>query len=175
MTSPYLSTTPELSLLLWMNTGMQDAFNLGWKLGWIINNKLDDAAAHTLISSYHSERHPVDQKLLATTDQVFRMAAPGNTLVTTLRNMILPMVLPITQRSLAVKRRIFRFVTQHAGRHRPITDIKSAVAAKRYGVQTSAIFLIRPDAHILLRVSGDQTTTTRLADILMVHAWLAGV
>lgn len=54
-----------------MNTGIQDAHNLGWKLGLVQK----DAAAPGLLDSYHAERHPVGQRLLDTTDRAFQFAA----------------------------------------------------------------------------------------------------
>jgi 2-polyprenyl-6-methoxyphenol hydroxylase-like FAD-dependent oxidoreductase len=38
-----------------MNTGVQDAFNLGWKLATVIRGE----AGETLLNSYHAERYPV--------------------------------------------------------------------------------------------------------------------
>ena len=38
-----------------MNTGMQDAFNLAWKLAAVVRGAGNDA----LLDSYHAERHPV--------------------------------------------------------------------------------------------------------------------
>jgi 2-polyprenyl-6-methoxyphenol hydroxylase-like FAD-dependent oxidoreductase len=35
-----------------MNTGVQDAFNLGWKLATVIRGE----AGETLFNSYHAER-----------------------------------------------------------------------------------------------------------------------
>ncbi len=38
-----------------MNTGIADAHNLGWKLGWVVRGWADEA----LIDSYEPERHPI--------------------------------------------------------------------------------------------------------------------
>ncbi|OBH77742.1 hypothetical protein A5682_22575 [Mycobacterium mantenii] len=43
-----------------LNTGVQDAVNLGWKLGQVVNKTSPD----TLLDSYHAERHPVAQRVL---------------------------------------------------------------------------------------------------------------
>lgn len=43
-----------------MNTGMQDAVNLGWKLAQVVNGTSPDA----LLDTYHDERHPVAARVL---------------------------------------------------------------------------------------------------------------
>jgi len=44
-----------------MNTGMQDAFNIAWKLAAVVAG----AGGQTLLDSYHAERHPVAEKVIA--------------------------------------------------------------------------------------------------------------
>lgn len=46
-----------------LNVGVQDAFNLGWKLASVIKGEAPDS----LLDSYHAERHPVGQALLDNT------------------------------------------------------------------------------------------------------------
>ncbi len=43
-----------------LNTGMQDAVNLGWKLAQVVNRTSPDS----LLDTYHSERHPVAARVL---------------------------------------------------------------------------------------------------------------
>ncbi len=43
-----------------MNTGMQDAFNLAWKLAAAVQGE----GAQTLLDSYHAERHPAAEKVI---------------------------------------------------------------------------------------------------------------
>ncbi|BDE11592.1 hypothetical protein Mkiyose1665_14140 [Mycobacterium kiyosense] len=43
-----------------LNTGLQDAVNLGWKLAQVVNG----VASDTLLDTYHSERHPVAARVL---------------------------------------------------------------------------------------------------------------
>ena len=45
-----------------MNTGVQDAFNLGWKLALILREGGD---RDVLLRSYHAERHPVAAMVIA--------------------------------------------------------------------------------------------------------------
>ncbi|MGH8876287.1 MAG: FAD-dependent oxidoreductase [Stackebrandtia sp.] len=51
-----------------MNTGLQDAANLGWKLAATHNGW----APSWLLDSYHTERHPVGERTLALTDRLTR-------------------------------------------------------------------------------------------------------
>ena len=50
-----------------MNTGIQDAYNLAWKLALVTQQK----AQPSILDSYEEERHPVGQQLLEQTDKVF--------------------------------------------------------------------------------------------------------
>ena len=53
-----------------MNTGLQDAANLGWKLAAVI----DGHAAPDLLDTYHAERHPVGRSVLRSSGGIVRLA-----------------------------------------------------------------------------------------------------
>jgi len=53
-----------------MNTGLQDAYNLAWKLAMVVSGK----AAESLLGSYAAERMPVAKRLLKSTDRAFTAA-----------------------------------------------------------------------------------------------------
>ncbi|MEU0671725.1 FAD-dependent monooxygenase [Streptomyces sp. NPDC006172] len=46
-----------------MNTSIQDAANLGWKLGAVVRGRAPEA----LLDTYHDERHPVGERLMMNT------------------------------------------------------------------------------------------------------------
>ncbi len=46
-----------------LNTGVQDAVNLGWKLAQVVNG----TSPESLLDTYHAERHPVGARVLRTT------------------------------------------------------------------------------------------------------------
>ncbi len=46
-----------------LNTGVQDAVNLGWKLAQVVNGTSPDS----LLDTYHAERHPVGARVLHNT------------------------------------------------------------------------------------------------------------
>ncbi|MGW3013164.1 FAD-dependent monooxygenase [Streptomyces sp. NPDC001219] len=62
---------------LGMNTGLQDAANLSWKLAAVLRGR----AADSLLDSYQAERHPVGRQALRSSGALIRIAllhsAPG--------------------------------------------------------------------------------------------------
>ena len=46
-----------------LNTGVQDAVNLGWKLAQVVS----ETSSETLLDTYHAERHPVGARVLRNT------------------------------------------------------------------------------------------------------------
>ncbi|HXR70901.1 FAD-dependent monooxygenase [Actinocrinis sp.] len=55
-----------------MNTGIQDAANLGWKLAAVLNGRTADP--ERLLDSYHAERHPVGRQVLRSSGALVRLA-----------------------------------------------------------------------------------------------------
>jgi 3-(3-hydroxy-phenyl)propionate hydroxylase len=55
-----------------LNTGVQDAVNLGWKLASVVHG----SAPPTLLDTYHSERHPVGARVLHNTMAQVVLAKP---------------------------------------------------------------------------------------------------
>ena len=58
-----------------MNTGMQDAFNFGWKLSLLTKGNGDPEA---LAESFHEERHPVAWALIEKTGALLRFGMANN-------------------------------------------------------------------------------------------------
>jgi 2-polyprenyl-6-methoxyphenol hydroxylase-like FAD-dependent oxidoreductase len=52
-----------------MNTGLQDAYNLAWKLALVAQGRADER----LLATYAAERMPVAQRLLKSTDRLFTL------------------------------------------------------------------------------------------------------
>jgi hypothetical protein len=71
-----------------MNTGMQDALNLAWKLALTVKGQ----ASARLLESYESEREQVGEALLRTTDLTTRLALTRNPLLLALRDALTPIV-----------------------------------------------------------------------------------
>jgi 2-polyprenyl-6-methoxyphenol hydroxylase-like FAD-dependent oxidoreductase len=65
-----------------MNTGLQDAFNLAWKLALVVRGE----APQSLLDSYQQERHAVAKALLAGTDLATKAATLRNPVALGIRN-----------------------------------------------------------------------------------------
>ncbi|HXV79568.1 MAG TPA: FAD-dependent monooxygenase [Candidatus Binatia bacterium] len=52
-----------------MNTGLQDAYNLGWKLGLVLTG----SAPATLLDSYHTERHRAGRDMLVLNEYLYHV------------------------------------------------------------------------------------------------------
>lgn len=72
-----------------MNTGIQDAFNLGWKLASVIQRRVDVE----LLDSYQAERARVAARLVRGTRRFTRMTLIRNPIATAARRAIAPRVL----------------------------------------------------------------------------------
>ena len=57
-----------------LNTGVQDAVNLGWKLAQVINK----TSPESLLDTYHTERHPVGARVLHNTMAQVALTSPGD-------------------------------------------------------------------------------------------------
>jgi 3-(3-hydroxy-phenyl)propionate hydroxylase len=57
-----------------LNTGVQDAVNLGWKLAQVV----DTTSPESLLDTYHAERHPVGARVLHTTMAQVALSSPDD-------------------------------------------------------------------------------------------------
>lgn len=69
-----------------MNTGIQDAYNLAWKLALVLTG----AAPDTLLATYNEERLANAKRLLKTTDRLFDVAASENWFMQLVRDNLVP-------------------------------------------------------------------------------------
>jgi 2-polyprenyl-6-methoxyphenol hydroxylase-like FAD-dependent oxidoreductase len=90
-----------------MNTGLQDAFNLGWKLAAVVQG-----APGALLDSYAAERIPVAQRLLRTTDRAFMLAVSDSLLARLVRARVVARLAAAALRFGAFRRFAFRTVSQ---------------------------------------------------------------
>jgi 2-polyprenyl-6-methoxyphenol hydroxylase-like FAD-dependent oxidoreductase len=72
-----------------MNTGLQDAYNLSWKLALVLKEKAKDK----LLDTYTEERIIIARNLVRTTDRVFNLLTNAKASIKLFRMHILPYVL----------------------------------------------------------------------------------
>lgn len=91
-----------------MNTGLQDAYNLAWKLACVVNKQLKES----VLDSYAKERMPVAKALLNTTDRVFKMILSRNWFVGLFKRWLLPTVLKAVWNKPDLRKAFFIRVSQ---------------------------------------------------------------
>jgi 2-polyprenyl-6-methoxyphenol hydroxylase-like FAD-dependent oxidoreductase len=67
-----------------LNTGVQDAVNLGWKLAQVVNR----TSPESLLDTYHAERHPVAARVLSNTMAQTALNRPADARLEALRDTI---------------------------------------------------------------------------------------
>lgn len=92
-----------------MNTGLQDANNLAWKLKAAI---LHPGFADELLETYQMERLPIAKHLINFTDRIFSAAVTQNKLLLKARNLALPAIGKLMMNLPTGRRALFRFVSQ---------------------------------------------------------------
>ncbi len=97
-----------------MNTGLQDAYNLAWKLAGVINGHLDER----ILDSYEAERLPVAKQLLNTTDRLFKMITSTNWAAVLFKTTLLPAMLRRLWKIESVRQFFFQTVSQTAINYR---------------------------------------------------------
>jgi 2-polyprenyl-6-methoxyphenol hydroxylase-like FAD-dependent oxidoreductase len=97
-----------------MNTGIQDAVNLAWKLA----HTLQGTAGAELLDTYHQERAPIGARVLRFTDRAFTVATSTNPVIRFARTRLAPVLIPLVLGTQTARRYAFRTVSQLAIRYR---------------------------------------------------------
>jgi 2-polyprenyl-6-methoxyphenol hydroxylase-like FAD-dependent oxidoreductase len=170
-----------------MNTGIQDAFNLAWKLA-LVHRGLAHPA---LFGSYDAERRPEGRRVVRATDLLTRTITMRNPAARTLRNLVLPRVTALEP----VCERIRGNLSQIRVGYRGSPIVRDGVSAERGGTpgtlgsrlwhQTGPepgdraldATMLRPDAKEAIRLS--EITKGRWSSLRIVrslgHDRLAGM
>jgi 2-polyprenyl-6-methoxyphenol hydroxylase-like FAD-dependent oxidoreductase len=91
-----------------MNTGIQDGYNLAWKLARVIKG----IAGHGLLETYNEERLENARNLLKTTDRLFQFGASPETFLAYFRTHVLPYIANFVLSIEPVKKFIFPRISQ---------------------------------------------------------------
>src|SRR6266516_1495179 len=97
-----------------MNTGLQDAYNLAWKLALVVSGR----AGAALLDSYEDERVPVAKRLLSTTDRAFSLVVADSWLAGLFRTRVVPKIMAFLMGLNWVQRLVFRTISQIGIRYR---------------------------------------------------------
>ncbi len=119
-----------------MNTGLQDAYNLAWKLALVVSGRADAG----LLDSYEAERAPVAHRLLETTDRAFQAVISDSWMAAMFRTQIIGRVAGLAMTRPRVQQLAFRTVSQIGIAYResplsqtlPGTDTKAPQAGDRF-------------------------------------------
>jgi len=151
-----------------MNTGIQDGYNLAWKLAMVLHDKADPK----ILDSYNEERLENAENLLKTTDRFFNFVASPEPVLTYLRMHVFPYIAGVAFSIDAVKKFVFPRISQiginyrhgslseHAGDDG--IDVKAGDRLPYFQVDGRSIFdrLREPRFHLLnfLDGKGEQKT-----------------
>jgi 2-polyprenyl-6-methoxyphenol hydroxylase-like FAD-dependent oxidoreductase len=91
-----------------MNTGIQDAYNLAWKLAYVLKSH----AKPEILGSYNQERLQNAKNLLGTTDRMFRFVAGSDWLLQFIRTTVFPPLAKYIFGSDIVRKRFFPIISQ---------------------------------------------------------------
>jgi 2-polyprenyl-6-methoxyphenol hydroxylase-like FAD-dependent oxidoreductase len=91
-----------------MNTGIQDALNLGWKLALVC----DGRAPEELLETYEAERAPVGRSVRRLTDRAFTIGTSGNPVIRFARTRLAPRLAPLVLRASGPRGLVFRTVSE---------------------------------------------------------------
>ncbi|HEU5198041.1 MAG TPA: FAD-dependent monooxygenase [Ktedonobacterales bacterium] len=141
-----------------MNTGLQDAYNLAWKLALVNAGH----ASPTLLDTYEIERKPVAESVLRTSDLMIKAATLRSPITQQIRNRLLPL---LAQQDL-IQQRMTAQIAELSVNYR-----KSPIVAEHHHERFMPVHLSHgpragdraPDAAPLLRADG---STTHLYELL---------
>jgi 2-polyprenyl-6-methoxyphenol hydroxylase-like FAD-dependent oxidoreductase len=91
-----------------MNTGIQDGYNLVWKLAWVLRGN----SSVELLATYNEERLPNAEELTKTTDRFFGLVADPEPVLAFTRLYIFPYIAQFLLSLEAVKRFVFPRISQ---------------------------------------------------------------
>lgn len=97
-----------------MNTGLQDAYNLGWKLALVSGGRANE----TLLDSYEGERQPVAVSMLKGTDAAFTMIVSDRWIAGILRTHVIYRIASFAMRFDSIRKFAFDTISQTGIRYR---------------------------------------------------------
>jgi 2-polyprenyl-6-methoxyphenol hydroxylase-like FAD-dependent oxidoreductase len=91
-----------------MNTGLQDAYNLAWKMAMVVKGQSGPA----LLETYHEERNPVAENLLKSTDRMFQFMSVDSFWYRFSRLKLIPFFAPLIAGTHSIRKLLFSYISQ---------------------------------------------------------------
>jgi hypothetical protein len=116
-----------------MNTGLQDAHNLAFKLADVLRGRRRDR----WLDRYEAERRPVAKRLVSTTDRLFGVITSQRRAAGVVRRLVVPLLAPVAVRALPRTRgggRIFQYLSQIRIHYWMTPGAERAAAGRRHAV-----------------------------------------
>jgi len=167
-----------------MNTGMQDAYNLAWKLALVRAGR----ARESLLDTYSSERSAVGDTVLRNAGAMTRVATMRNPIAQELRNRLVPLIASLEFVQARFKETLSETAIEYgssplSGEHRGLTEhawllgggvhpgaraLDAPLTDAATGAPTSLFAALVGTPHTLLLFSGPHHDDTRVAALLEV-------
>jgi 2-polyprenyl-6-methoxyphenol hydroxylase-like FAD-dependent oxidoreductase len=146
-----------------MNTGIQDGYNLAWKMALVLKGKADEK----ILETYNEERLENAENLLKTTDRFFNLAANPDTFLSYLRLYVFPYIAGVAFSIDAVKKFVFPRISQIAINYRDSSlsenvannfKVKAGDRMPYFSVDGKSIYdrLCQPKFHLLVFSDDDE-------------------
>ena len=147
-----------------MNTGIQDGYNLAWKLAMVLRGK----ASLSLLETYDKERSANAKGLLQTTDRVFDFGASDEWFIAFFRTKVFPYIANFALHFDSVKKFIFPLVSQIGINYRKSSlsvengffKVKAGDRMPYFEIDGASIYerLKEPKFHLLTFFDGENKT-----------------
>jgi hypothetical protein len=136
-----------------MNTGIQDAYNLGWKLAFVIKGFADPL----LLDTYEEERMPVADNVLKITEKITDVMVSKSNILKKLRDLFMPFLMHIT----CIKRKVLNTMAQLEINYKHSSISKGSFGG--YKIKNDEVFIVdKPKNHLL-------ELTKSLKFVLLIH------
>ena len=103
-----------------MNTGLQDAYNLAWKLAYVLKHE----AKPELLNTYSAERSGISKDFARYADMVFKMVTGTNNLVKYFRMHIMKLffsvIFPVLEKRKSFRQFFFKSISQIGIQYKPL-------------------------------------------------------
>lgn len=159
-----------------MNTGIQDAYNLAWKITIVLRGKSDAA----ILETYNDERIENARNLLKTTDRLFNIGASPDTVLAYFRTHIFPHIANFVLNFDSVKKFIFPLISQIGinYRHSPLSEgegnfsVKAGDRMPYFEIEGASLYdrLREPKFHLLTFFDGQNNPPQATAEFQNKYA-----